>query len=143
MLSRWFEKHGKAPVERQPIIGRTGPDITWNDVKLMVDAKNRLQVPKGYRISDVGIYQFGLLIGVRMRDLDLLLSDEPVKEMRPASITVSSWFNHNAEWNQMPFGSIPALIIRQPVRGWIREDATFLIRKKDRELLKRRMNVTG
>ena len=34
------------PVERLPVIGRTGPDITMNKLALAVDIKSRLEVPK-------------------------------------------------------------------------------------------------
>jgi len=46
ILSEIFSDAGKDPVERIPILGRTGPDISHNQIELIVDVKSRHQVPK-------------------------------------------------------------------------------------------------
>lgn len=46
VLSKIFSDVGKSPVKRIPVLGREGPDITWNEVKLIVDVKSRKANPK-------------------------------------------------------------------------------------------------
>jgi hypothetical protein len=138
-LSNWYVSHGATPVERQPIIGRTGPDITVNELGIVLDAKSRLQCPASFHIPAAEIIQFSNLIGVRLQDLDLLLTSLQPKQVRSGSIMVAGWWNHMDEWrhNHLPDG-ITAIVLHWP--GKRVENATFLIRKKDREVLNERFN---
>ena len=72
-LSSFFEALGLPAVERIPVLGRTGPDITWNEFKLIVDVKSRLSVPKGISIPKGKVYRGGLnWFGVRLEEIPLL-----------------------------------------------------------------------
>jgi hypothetical protein len=46
-LSReFFTPHGLSPIERIPILGRSGPDLSTNELGLAIDVKSRIEVPK-------------------------------------------------------------------------------------------------
>lgn len=134
-LTGFFESIGCSPVERIPVLGRTGPDISINEFGLVVDAKSRLQVPIGY--IEIGtIEQFtghGLdLIGVRMKDIPLLMTDEPISHKSIfVSKTVSAWFNHMDEWTQQKYKTgITALVLHKP--GLSISHAVLIISLEDR-----------
>lgn len=147
-LSVWFEKYGLAPVERQPIIGRTGPDLTLNELELVIDNKSRKKVPDLAVITTPEIIRIGpSFLGVRIRDLDLLLTDMEPRQV-PGSVTVADWWLHMDEWRRShkPNG-ISCLVLHKPVdiKGGKRTqrqayaDATFVIKVNSREVLNERI----
>lgn len=116
-LTDFFLTIGCSPVERIPILGRTGPDITINEFKLVIDVKSRLEVPKMYFIHDDFILDFpdGLL-GVRLENMHLLAA--PLTKIRCSnfsSVLVRRWYDHMNEWTQeeVPDG-INALVLHRP-----------------------------
>ena len=52
-LSALFAGIGLSPVERIPVLGRTGPDLTINELGLVVDVKSRQACPKMYFCGSV------------------------------------------------------------------------------------------
>ena len=78
-LSRYFVQLGLSPVERIPVLGRSGPDITSNEWGLVIDVKSRLEVPKTPFTEHPTIAFDDELhfIGTRLRDLPLLVEGEP------------------------------------------------------------------
>lgn len=147
-LSVWFASHGLSPIERKPVIGRTGPDFTMNELGLVIDAKSRIKVPKAVVIPDPVIIQIGpSFLGVRIKDLDLLLTDgKPVLVV--GSLMVTQWWRHMDEWRQIhtPNG-ITVVVLHKPVetkdgKRTARQsfaDATFVINMKDREVIRERI----
>ena len=66
-LNKWFMQQGFSPIQRIPIIGRTGPDYTFNELELVIDEKSRLEVPKSCLCPASEIIQIGdNLLGVRI-----------------------------------------------------------------------------
>ena len=65
-LNVHFEYLGLAPVERIPVLGRTGPDLTTNEMNLVVDVKSRLEVPKELYFPLLIPFSFDRLVAVRL-----------------------------------------------------------------------------
>jgi hypothetical protein len=111
ILSEFFVSLGMSSVERIPVLGRTGPDITINEFGLVVDVKNRLEVPKGY-FHD-GLTSFGELLGFPISEMNSV-KGEPAEEW-PASKTVTAWFWHMDEWRvKYCKQGITALVLHRP-----------------------------
>ena len=110
ILTEKFIQHGYDPVERIPVLGRTGPDISLNAFGLVVDVKSRIQVPKGCIVNEATM--FGDLIGIPVSEMDHLI--EPVSD-GPVSILVQRWFWHMDLWrvSKAPSG-ITALVLHRP-----------------------------
>jgi len=51
ILTEIFAQFEMDAVERIPILGRTGPDITINQSKLIIDVKSRLECPKKFFVD--------------------------------------------------------------------------------------------
>lgn len=136
-LNRVFNELGLGNVRRIPVLGRTGPDLTTNELELVIDAKNRKSVPKAYKLPTSDVYQFGHLIGVRICDFGQLFTDISPKFSFSISKTVESWYDHMDEWrrDKMPNG-ITAIAIRRP--GTRHRNACILIAQADRERLRER-----
>ena len=131
-LSFFFEALHLPAVERIPVLGRTGPDITWNDFKLIVDVKSRVSVPKGVQPPE-GRAAINLdldYVAVRMKDLHKLAGMNTFGVL-PNFKSVSDWMEHMHEWTlaQVPDG-ISALVLHRP--GMSFKDATVVI-KLDKE----------
>ena len=125
-LSKEFAKLKLDPVERVPVIGRTGPDISINQSKLAIDVKSRLEVPKAmWKFKRLG--KFGDLLAVRICEFERILSDVPRLEA-PLPKTVKAYMDHMAEWSS---DHIPAIVVHRPGM-WV-ANAIFLIREADRE----------
>jgi hypothetical protein len=137
-LNRFFTAHGLSPIQRKPVIGRTGPDYTTNELGLIIDEKSRRSVPKSY--NPQGITRYGNLIGVKVCNLGLLLSEAGPSFSSPPSKIVTEWYEHMDAWTRDNFpGGIAAIVIRKP--GSRMRNACFLIRETDREVLRDRFNL--
>ena len=72
VFSQFFSDIGMSPVERIPILGRTGPDITINEANLVIDVKSRKSVPVKmtaasgfiYHVDDVSYFQLNELLNL-------------------------------------------------------------------------------
>lgn len=112
-LSEMSLSLGCSKVERIPILGREGPDITTNELGLVIDVKSRLACPGGYFWSRPLIH--GDLVAI---ELDTLLGLPEIEDPQPykfSSITVNRWYDHMDEWTKefMPSG-ISALVLHKP-----------------------------
>ena len=96
LLSEKFAQIGAAPVERVPVIGRTGPDITINEIGLVVDVKNRKEVPLG--LFHDGLIKFGGLLAAPIEKFELLVSDEEPRAVDFSSTTVLNYYLHMHAW---------------------------------------------
>ena len=119
ILSEFYETLGLEPVERIPVLGRTGPDISINQLNLVIDVKSRLQVPTTYFIHQDCIIDFldkNHLIGVSLDDI-FMLFDEDAKTnyTKFSSVLVKRWYEHMDEWTKenCPTG-ITALVLHRP-----------------------------
>jgi hypothetical protein len=131
-LSSLYSLAGYGVVERIPILGRTGPDITINETGFVIDVKSRISVPKSHMLRDNEIGRFGLGVsadyfGVRLNCLGH--TDMMFRDIRP-SIMVWDWLCHMDEWTQkyMPNG-ISAIILHRP--GTRIANTTFVVKIED------------
>lgn len=100
------------PFERIPVLGRTGPDLTVNETKLVVDVKSRQSCPKTYFWNGM-LHMPGGHISIALNDISRIESLPEIR--RHHSIMVSRWLEHMHEWTKenVPDG-ISALAIHRP-----------------------------
>jgi len=134
-LSLFYSQLGMSPVERIPVLGRTGPDIEVNELRLAVDVKSRLQVPKCMLVQPGAIGLFGIesyrMLGVTLGDMSLLLEPARVEAMSqaaPCSQTVLRWLLHMQEWADAG-ACQAALVLHKPKMMY--ERSTFILFQKD------------
>jgi hypothetical protein len=131
-LSRKFAELELDPVERVPILGRAGPDVSVNQSKLAIDVKSRLEVPK-VMWRPKGAARWGVidpLVAVRLCDFEKLFGEtKTVSIISPK--TVRGYMEHMAAWSDE---HIPAVVLHRP-RMWI-ANAIFVIREADIERLR-------
>ena len=111
VLTAQFEPLGLSPVERIPVLGRRGPDLTWNEIKLIVDVKSRKACPKSF--FHEGLFRHQKLLACPVGDITVFNCD--LMGDLPASKQVNRWFHHMDEWTkaEMPSG-ITALVLHLP-----------------------------
>lgn len=131
-LSLFYSRCGLSPVERIPVLGRTGPDISLNGARIAIDVKSRIEVPKGAMLKKGEMAVFGAeMLGVRLGELDLLLDPTSHLNTRDHFTSLSGWLAHMAGWlpENCPQG-LPALVVHRP-RKHI-HNSTFVLYLKDR-----------
>jgi len=140
MVAEWITRlsvsKGYEPVERVPVIGRTGPDLTINGLGLVIDVKSRLEVPQSVLIDGpMGMIEMDGLIGVRLDCYELLFDRliEPNTFRRPSKIVKDYWL-HMDEWKQQHYPKgITTLVLHKPGRHV--GGSTFLIHSDERNKL--------
>ena len=107
ILSKEFVACGYKPVVRIPVLGRTGPDISLNELKFVIDVKSRIEVPKSVYIPlgpAIVHFQPYDLIGFRLNNFAALLTGEIKKfDVFPGEgqmTVVDKWFRHMDEWTK-------------------------------------------
>jgi len=141
ILSEFFAHYGLSPVERIPVLGRTGPDLTINESGLAVDVKSRQACPKKIFAS---AHKTGKAMGetycaFQLERLQETLIDQEGQYMTfNESKTVYTWLEHMGEWvhESAPFG-IPALVIHRPQMPYGK--ALLILNKSDVRLLQERV----
>lgn len=125
---------GYKAVERIPVLGRTGPDLTINELGLVVDVKSRLEVPKSVFMKPLEMIDFGGLIGIRLDHLDLLMVEYKATCIRGPSVLVRRWFDHMDEWRQENYPQgVTALVLHRPGRHV--GTSTVIISSEQRSIL--------
>jgi hypothetical protein len=136
VMSEWYVKNGFSPVERVPVLGRSGPDISINEMLIAIDVKSRKSIPIGYKITEPKIFQFGALLGVKMKNFQLFFENVEPELTSTASITIRRWFYHMKKWTDGVPNGIPAVVLHWP--GTRIDNATILIHRDNKELLNER-----
>jgi len=100
-LNEHFKALDVSQVERIPVLGRTGPDISLNELRLVVDVKSRKEVPKAIFFPLIGPFTFDGLVAVRLCNLPTLWD----RNWSPALLGYSSkmitdYLEHMDEWTQ-------------------------------------------
>jgi len=142
-LNKWFVSYGLTPIRRKFTTGRTGPDYTFNELKLVIDEKSRLCVPNGYTVPTSELTRFHghpPLLGIQLKKLDDLL-DMGITPRRHefGSSTVFAWYHHMKEWqvNNLPDGLV-CLVLHRP--GMHFDKASLIISEDDRMVLYERIS---
>ena len=125
ILSREFVDHGWSPVERIPVLGRTGPDITINEAEFVIDVKSRLEVPKTILVPKGKILcVFGDLIAFRLENINGLFHkiemDGWIKSIHSVvPKVVRDYYDHMNEWTQQhePHGITMLVLHRSGIHG--------------------------
>jgi hypothetical protein len=116
---------GYDPVERIPVLGRTGPDLTINQSGLVIDVKSRQQCPKSY-FNETILLMSLTTAAVCVGDLPIINSilAEP---LRP-SVMVNRWLDHMDEWRKEnhPDG-ISMIILHKPGLPYGKSMAVFYL----------------
>jgi hypothetical protein len=138
-LTRHFLNMDMSPVERIPVLGRTGPDLTINESKWAVDVKSRLHVPlANYRFRCGKIYtDVYHFLYIKLKDFPLIYSDDlPMSELLFPSVQVKEWLDHMAEWSRDDDrgNSNPAIVLHRP-GTWV-DNAVFVFNAVDRDKAK-------
>lgn len=98
-------------IERIPVLGRTGPDLTFpNAFNLAIDVKSRLAVPKTLWPSSLYLH------GNHFLTIELGARWNSNNAMRPGPHehwSVRNWLDHMAEWTD-EHGGFPALVLHRP-----------------------------
>ena len=116
-VTRLSASKGYGLVERKPVIGRTGPDLTINELGLVVDVKSRLEVPKSVFLKPSETLEMGDTVGVRLDSLGLLFVPYTHRMYRPYSVLVRRWLEHMDEWRQEHYPEgVAALVLHRPGR---------------------------
>ncbi len=124
------------PIERSPVLGRTGPDLTYHPpLNLIVDVKSRLKVPASLLAPKLCPFETeDGLYGFRLEDLPHIWVLDTSAAIRPASKVVRDWWNHMDEWTKAhETTGISAIILHRP-RMPIGH-ATVIIHSSDRSEL--------
>ncbi len=129
LLSEFFLSIGCSAVERIPVLGRTGPDISINELGLVVDVKSRLEVPIG-AFSDRVVHYQGIYWAVPLAKLsDLLISEG--EEVPFKSKLVDAWYAHMDEWTKThQADGISAIVLHRPKMPYGK--AMFIIQNRRR-----------
>nr|MBN1228911.1 hypothetical protein [Anaerolineae bacterium] len=135
-------------IERIPVLGRTGPDLTFpNFFNLAVDVKSRQSIPKG--IYDAVERGKGRLLTrqwavASLYSFPVLWSEKTFRHEHVTSTTVNKWLNHMAEWtdgtaSEPAHGGIPALILH--ITGTPIKSSLLVLRRADLDAFRRHMNT--
>jgi len=119
-----FEKMGATAVERIPVLGREGPDISINQLKIIIDVKSRKSVPASMLAGPGEMIEAEGMVGFRISDAGNL--ETLRRRATKTSSTVRKWLDHMNEWTRAhePEG-IPAIVLRRP--GMPRQASTVII----------------
>ena len=113
-LSAFFVGHGHDPVERIPILGRTGPDLTINSVGLVVDVKSRKSIPKCFTVPAQEVNYTGRYFICRLSSIERMATNIDDNWYDIKSKMVDDWYDHMDEWTKdnQPNG-ITALVLHR------------------------------
>ena len=140
-LSAFYFTRGWRPVERIPVIGRTGPDIDIKESGLVIDVKSRKEVPQSafFPYHEIVSFGDGELIGVRLEDIGLLWTDAQPQHGRQVTKTVMDYWLHLDEWRikHRPEG-VTCIILHRPGRPV--KATTVVIHSLQRSLLNGKTN---
>lgn len=105
---------GMSAVSRIPILGREGPDITINELELVVNVKSRLKIPKWIYAPDDKFFHYGDLVGFRLKHLMKLTTLSASEDCRCWK-QLTDWYDHMEQWtkDEHPTG-ITAIFLHRP-----------------------------
>lgn len=131
VLNELFKNYGYAKVERIPVLGRTGPDISINETKLVLDVKSRKSCPISMMHQFFVIYPNGLCT-IPVSRLPELIRYRPQPSIDESSVTVEKWIIHMDDWTKEnePDG-LSGIVLHKP--GLDFDKAVLVFYEKDIE----------
>ncbi len=115
-LNDHFRLMGCSPVERIPVLGRTGPDISINEMNLVVDVKSRREVPKSIFFPLSVPFAFDGMVAARLTNLNTLWEPEHVPALLDfSSKLIRGYLEHMEEWTKAKApGGVSCVILHRP-----------------------------
>ncbi len=115
MLNEHFLALNMSEVERIPVLGRTGPDISINEMKLVVDVKSRIEVPKSIFFPLLVPFEFDGMTGVRLKNMTSLWETDISAPLDISSKIIRDYLAHMEEWTVKKCkDGISAIILHRP-----------------------------
>lgn len=102
------------PVERIPLLGREGPDLTVNETGLVINVKSRAEIPQRLFPDNGRILQIGKLFCFRLENI-ARIHDLPVSAATGSWQRLTDWWLRMDRWTRecQPEG-ITCIIIHRP-----------------------------
>ena len=145
-FSKIFASLGYGPVERIPVLGRTGPDISINEMGLVIDVKSRLEVPKRYMTNCLTLCGELLCMPLSLLSFAASSGDDgsflmtPLLLRVPACKTVDDYYDHMQKWTLVHRpADITCLVLHRPAMPF--GQAMFIIHYSQREEFASRWNL--
>lgn len=113
-LSTIYSDVGKSKVERIPLLGREGPDLTINEVGLVINVKSRMVIPARLFPKSFQLLPIGDLVCFRIEDLALASKYEPSTPVECWK-QLADWYWFMDKWTKefKPDG-ISAIFLHRP-----------------------------
>lgn len=114
-VSAHFAALGLPGVSRIPVLGRAGPDLGWNEMKLIIDVKSRKEIPKAIFFPLTVPFCFDGMAAARLANLNTLWEDHPAAPLDFSSKIIRDYLEHMEEWTreECPEG-ISCVILHRP-----------------------------
>lgn len=116
LLNEHFAHLHMLPVSRIPVLGRTGPDISINEMEMVVDVKSRKEVPKAIFFPLAAPFTFDGLVAARLANLPVLWDEQQVPAVLDfSSRIIKTYIDHMDEWTRANCpGSVSCVILHRP-----------------------------
>lgn len=114
-LNRVLSGVGKfTPVERIPLLGREGPDITVNEVGLVVNVKSRGNIPDRFYPTQCQLLRVKDLVCFRLSSIRFAPYFEVTDDLRPWK-QLQDWYDWMDKWTkEFQTGGISTIFIHRP-----------------------------
>ena len=104
---------GMSPVERIPLLGRDGPDLTINETGLVINVKSRKKTPEWVCAPKEKLLVYGDLVGFRLKHL--LEVQRMAQEDAPQWKQLLDWYEHMDDWTKKKKPDcISAIFVHKP-----------------------------
>lgn len=113
-LSKIYSDVGKSPVERIPILGREGPDLTVNEVGLVINVKSRGSISDKLFPAAFTLLPIGDFVCFRLEHLPIAAHYTPQTPVEPTK-DLEDWYALMDKWTKefKPDG-ITCIILHRP-----------------------------
>ena len=104
------------PIERIPLLGRDGPDLTVNESGLVINVKSRLEISRNLFPKSSQVFISGGLLIFRLDEIGCLYSAEMDPLPIDSSKMLTDWWEWMEKWTKEnePERGISAIILHRP-----------------------------
>ena len=104
-----------SPVERIPLLGREGPDLTINETLLVINVKSRKRIPVRLMAPAKTLLWSGDLVGFRLDHLLEFTSCDMGTKITDPWKQLDEWYAHMDQWTrQFQADGISAIFLHRP-----------------------------